>query len=176
MAPATASNPSKRKGPAFKPPRPVNNGAAGPSTTSKAGVGGKSGAKNTTSKGLQPATMTISSDAEPEEDQVDEAEEERQMSEEIDDLLPEPTQEEAKPAIPPKLLARLLYEGFEDKDMRIGREGMTVAGKYMETFIREAIARAGFERRESEANGGISDGFLQVEDLEKLAPQLLLDF
>lgn len=72
----------------------------------------------------------------------------------------------------------------------------------METFVREAIARAAFERGEAlekESGGGIAGDFLevsklhvketvaqnvgtglmmrgQVEDLEKLAPQLLLDF
>lgn len=48
----------------------------------------------------------------------------------------------------------------------------------METFVREAIARAAFERRQAagaQAAGGVGD-FLEVEDLEKLAPQLVLDF
>jgi len=73
---------------------------------------------------------------------------------------------------------RLLYEGFEDKDMKIGKEAMSVVGKYVETFVREALARAAFEREEGdeELGRGRGDGFLQVEDLEKLAPQLLLDF
>lgn len=69
----------------------------------------------------------------------------------------------------------------------------------METFVREALARAAFERSEASGEGrardflevrqvlrsamrgrGLGDGKLigvgQVEDLEKLAPQLLLDF
>jgi hypothetical protein len=46
----------------------------------------------------------------------------------------------------------------------------------MEIFVREALARAKYERARSARNDGISDGFLQVEDLEKLAPQLVLDF
>ena len=49
-------------------------------------------------------------------------------------------------------------------------------GKYMETFVREAMARAAFARIEAEELSGTGDGFLEVEDLEKLAPQLLLDF
>ncbi|KAF2431513.1 hypothetical protein EJ08DRAFT_696308 [Tothia fuscella] len=79
------------------------------------------------------------------------------------------------PGIPTKLLTRLLYEGFEDKHMKIGKDAMAVVGKYMETFVREAIARAVHERGLSEDGVGEGD-FLQVEDLEKLAPQLLLDF
>ncbi|KAF2143443.1 uncharacterized protein K452DRAFT_297179 [Aplosporella prunicola CBS 121167] len=81
------------------------------------------------------------------------------------------------PPIPAKLLNKLLHEGFEDEEMRIGREAMAVAGKYVETFVREALARAMFERRDVESEmGERGDGFLQVEDLERLAPQLLLDF
>ena len=48
----------------------------------------------------------------------------------------------------------------------------------METFVRETLARAAFARVEADeaAGGGEMGGFLEVEDLEKLAPQLLLDF
>ena len=56
-----------------------------------------------------------------------------------------------------------------------------VIGKYVEVFVREAIARCAFERQEKEKGdedgdlrGG--DGWLEVEDLEKSAPQLVLDF
>ncbi|TID17870.1 centromere protein x [Venturia nashicola] len=78
--------------------------------------------------------------------------------------------------IPPKLLTRILWEGFEDKDMKITKEAMSVVGKYVETFVREAVARAIFERGGDDGAEQYGDGFLQVEDLEKLAPQLLLDF
>jgi hypothetical protein len=109
----------------------------------------------------------------------------------------QPAETDEAPPIPPKLLTRLLYEGFEDKDVKIGKEAMLVVGKYVDTFVREALARAVFERNEQEDEGGngTGDGFLQVcryvistlsefgllitiqvEDLEKLAPQLLLDF
>lgn len=52
--------------------------------------------------------------------------------------------------------------------------------------MREALARAAYEssggaggdaRGEGTGRGGgIGDGFLEVEDLEKMAPQLILDF
>ncbi|EOD47045.1 putative cenp-s complex centromere protein x protein [Neofusicoccum parvum UCRNP2] len=91
--------------------------------------------------------------------------------------LPDPIESDDQPPIPTKLLNRLLHEGFEDEDMRIGKEAMAVASKYVETFVREALARAIYEREEADRKeGGAGDGFLQVEDLEKLAPQLLLDF
>lgn len=83
--------------------------------------------------------------------------------------------ENKPPPIPQKLLTRLLYDSFEDKNMKIGREAMNCFSKYMETFVREALARAVYERQDADGTLG-GDGFLQVEDLEKLAPQLLLDF
>lgn len=82
----------------------------------------------------------------------------------------------------------------------MSKDASKAVGRYMETFVREAMARAAFIRAESDAQaGGSGDGFLevycpfasfsavhwkilktngisQVEDLEKLAPQLLLDF
>lgn len=64
--------------------------------------------------------------------------------------------------IPPKLLTRILWEGFEDKDMKIGKEAMSVVGKYVETFVREAVARAIFESRSDEGEIELGDGFLQV--------------
>lgn len=78
--------------------------------------------------------------------------------------VPAPSQDaEDQPPIPPKLLNRLLHEGFEDEDMRIGKEAMAVAGKYVETFVREALARAMYEREEADREeGGGGDGFLQV--------------
>ncbi|KFY52323.1 hypothetical protein V496_08512 [Pseudogymnoascus sp. VKM F-4515 (FW-2607)] len=74
--------------------------------------------------------------------------------------------------IPPALLTTLLTEFFADERTRISKGADKAVGKYMETFVREAIARAAFER----GGDGRGDGFLEVEDLEKLAPQLVLDF
>ncbi|KFY19244.1 hypothetical protein V493_08060, partial [Pseudogymnoascus sp. VKM F-4281 (FW-2241)] len=74
--------------------------------------------------------------------------------------------------IPPALLTTLLTEFFADERTRISRGADKAVGKYMETFVREAIARAAYER----GGEGRGDGFLEVEDLEKLAPQLVLDF
>ncbi|KAI9862651.1 MAG: hypothetical protein M1824_001201 [Vezdaea acicularis] len=84
---------------------------------------------------------------------------------------PEPhSQADPGPQIPQKLLTRLLHESFLDANTRVSKDASAAVGKYMETFVREAIARAVIEKKE----GG--DGFLEVEDLEKIAPQLLLDF
>ncbi|OLN87169.1 Centromere protein X [Colletotrichum chlorophyti] len=69
--------------------------------------------------------------------------------------------------IPPELLTRLLHEFFEKDDTRLSKPANAAAGKYMDIFVREAIARCVHER---------PGGFLEVEDLEKIAPQLLMDF
>ena len=99
---------------------------------------------------------------------------------------PAPAQQHAAdlpPPIPPKLLTRLLYEGFEDKEgLKIGREAMALVGKYVETFVREALARAALVRGGEDGQdrgrgmGSVGDGFLQVEDLEGIVAQLLMDF
>jgi len=50
--------------------------------------------------------------------------------------------------------------------MRIGKGANAAVGKYFETFVREAIARAAFERAEAVGSaGGRGDGFLEVSGL-----------
>lgn len=83
------------------------------------------------------------------------------------------------PTIPPALLSTLVHHHLPSKKTRISKDAMGVVGKYMETFIREAIARAAFERQQVKEAAGkrtAGDDFVEVDDLEKLAPQLLLDF
>lgn len=88
----------------------------------------------------------------------------------------------SEPTIPPKLLTRLLHHHFQNEKTKIGKDANEVVAKYVDIFVREALARAVYERSESEggmdANGkrAVGDGFLEVEDLEKMAPQLVLDF
>jgi solute carrier family 25 (adenine nucleotide translocator) protein 4/5/6/31 len=74
--------------------------------------------------------------------------------------------EEPDKSIPPELLTRLLHEFFAKDATRISRDANAAAGKYFDVFVREAIARAAVEK---------DGGFLEVEDLEKVSPQLLLD-
>jgi solute carrier family 25 (adenine nucleotide translocator) protein 4/5/6/31 len=74
--------------------------------------------------------------------------------------------EEPDRTIPPELLTRLLHEFFAKDATRISRDANAAAGKYFDVFVREAIARAAVEK---------DGGFLEVEDLEKVSPQLLLD-
>lgn len=105
-------------------------------------------------------------DDDEEEEDVDDSVHRRRSTntQDASTAVPAPSQDaEDQPPIPPKLLNRLLHEGFEDEDMRIGKEAMAVAGKYVETFVREALARAMYEREEADREeGGGGDGFLQV--------------
>ena len=112
------------------------------------------------------------------------------------------------PQIPSKLLTRLLHHHFQNEKTKIAKDANTVVAKYVDVFVREAIARAAYERAgaDNAATGSrIGDGFLevqcfflfffsleilsscpaslrnantsmQVEDLEKMAPQLTMDF
>ncbi|KAH7320111.1 CENP-S associating centromere protein X-domain-containing protein [Stachybotrys elegans] len=73
---------------------------------------------------------------------------------------------EAEKSIPTDLLTRVLHEFFLKDSTRISRDANAAVGKYMDVFVREAIARAAVEKK---------GGFLEVEDLEKISPQLLLD-
>ncbi|KAI1425568.1 CENP-S associating centromere protein X-domain-containing protein [Xylaria sp. FL1777] len=73
---------------------------------------------------------------------------------------------ETKKTIPPELLTRVLHEFFEKDGTRISKDANKAVAKYMDIFVREAIARTAVEK---------GSGFLEVEDLEKVAPQLLMD-
>lgn len=76
-------------------------------------------------------------------------------------------EEEKEATIPPALLTRIMHEFYEEDGTRITRDANDAIAAYMDIFVKEAIARAAVER------GG--RGFLEVEDLERMAPQLLLD-
>ncbi|KAF2396440.1 hypothetical protein EJ06DRAFT_240110 [Trichodelitschia bisporula] len=161
----------------FKPPRPVAKPAAASTSRTKATSARTSGGvTKSTAKGKGKARAAPASDDEnassTEGSEIEEQEEVRPARRGIVD-------DDEPPPIPEKLLARLLRDGFEDEGTKIGAEAMSVVGKYVETFVREAIARAMEERRAAEREAGDMGpdaGFLQVEDLEKLAPQLVLDF
>lgn len=81
-------------------------------------------------------------------------------------------------SIPQDLIHRLLHHHFQDKDKTsINPGAKEVVCKYVEVFVREALARSAFMRQEADGGDGDSgDGFLEVEDLEKCAPLLVLDF
>lgn len=67
------------------------------------------------------------------------------------------------PVIPPKLLTRLLHHHFQNEKTKIAKDANTVVAKYVDVFVREALARAAFERSEAVGKGAaVGDGFLEV--------------
>lgn len=85
-------------------------------------------------------------------------------SEDIDsasDIVVAPNSQEASLTIPSKLLTKLLHHHFEDDKIRLDPDANVLVGKYMETFVREALARAAYERSRS-SEGGIGADFLEV--------------
>lgn len=61
--------------------------------------------------------------------------------------------EEPEKTIPPELLTRVLHEFFEKDSTRITKDANNTVAKYMDVFVKEAIARAAAERQ---------GGFLEV--------------
>ncbi|KXT17471.1 hypothetical protein AC579_5730 [Pseudocercospora musae] len=92
---------------------------------------------------------------------------------------PPPTQFDDIPSIPQALLLRLLHDSFQDKNTRIDKHAIQVFQKYIEIFVREAIARCTLDKKEAAEKGEVAEvdaGWLELEDLEKAAPGLMLDF
>ncbi|KAJ5826611.1 CENP-S complex centromere protein X [Penicillium robsamsonii] len=96
----------------------------------------------------------------------------RSLSQEPDYILAEITtthQPEdvtsSDPKIPSKLLTRLLHQHFQNEKTKVAKDANNVVAKYIDVFVREAIARAAYERAESDGNTGgrgLGDGFLEV--------------
>jgi len=141
-----ASIPAKRKAPAFKPPRP----AAKPKTATKATPRRKSAPTR--------APVSLSSSE-------DEAVQEESQNSDAEVTKAPANINDPPPTIPPQLLTKLLHHHFSDEKTRIGKDANAVVGKYMETFVREALARAAFERSEAEGSRGRGGDFLEASDL-----------
>ncbi|KAF2860270.1 hypothetical protein K470DRAFT_72859 [Piedraia hortae CBS 480.64] len=72
--------------------------------------------------------------------------------------------------IPQPLLIRLLHEHFKNKDTKIDKHAIVVLQRYIDVFVREAMARAAVGKE------GEMDIWLEKEDLERIAAGLMLDF
>jgi histone H3/H4 len=92
------------------------------------------------------------------------------------------TKKDDIPLLPSTLITRLLHESFEDKSIKIGKEANTLTARYLDLFVREAVARAtevAKERKEIREAGGDKEEegiWLDVQDLEEVAPGLVMDF
>ena len=94
---------------------------------------------------------------------------------------PSPSQSNGVPALPQPLLVRLLHEHFTDETTKIDKQATQVLQKYFEVFLRETIARARMRKKEDaeKEGGGIDDAetsWLELDDLEKVAAGMNLDF
>ncbi|KAJ5925835.1 hypothetical protein N7454_007345 [Penicillium verhagenii] len=113
-------------------------------------------------------------------------ERQRPFSEEPDYMLAEITHRTPQeniamgtPQIHPKLLTAVFHHFFKHDKTRISKDADALMAKYMDLFVREAIARGKLERdlvNKSKGRTGPADNFVEVEDLETLAPWLVMDF
>ncbi|KAM0282939.1 hypothetical protein ACHAQH_002750 [Verticillium albo-atrum] len=141
-------------------------------TGAKRGRPSKAAAAASASKKQRPSTSAADLD-DPFASSNDDAANHRREAEIIDsDEEPtrrqaEPQEEEPEKTIPPGLVANLLKELFAREETRMTEGASRAAARYIDVFVREAIARCVHERE---------GGFLEVEDLEKISAQLLMDF
>ncbi|OQE14661.1 hypothetical protein PENFLA_c036G08785 [Penicillium flavigenum] len=190
-----SSSAPKAKGKAKQTSTEASTSTAVPKTTkSKSTTQLRStGQSKSTSIGKRPrpdspaANPNAASESEPESDSDESSRSRsRSLSQEPDYILAEITTTNhaedvtsSDPKIPSKLLTRLLHQHFQNEKTKVAKDANNVVAKYVDVFVREAIARAAYERAESDGNAGgrgVGDGFLEVEDLEKMAPQLTMDF
>ncbi|RMZ89474.1 hypothetical protein DV736_g3297, partial [Chaetothyriales sp. CBS 134916] len=186
----------KRARPGFNPPRPKTSHQT---ASRKSNVGERAKKKRIESSikdGKKASGRRRTADAEPEDavpsnkadiEGQDQSNTEVSLSDggspEPDYILAEITDEPASKqenmlSLP--LIQRILQEHFAGKaKTRMTTDARQVLGKYIEIFVREAIMRSTYERSErdkADGTGGASSGWLEVEDLERIAPQLCLDF
>ncbi|ORY64353.1 CENP-S associating centromere protein X-domain-containing protein [Pseudomassariella vexata] len=146
------------------PPKHSTAGSRGrPSNSVRGASKSKASASNARASASSRAPQQLDSDDSDVDPFADSQPEQEQTElEEVQDL----DEDEEPVTLPPELLTRMLHEFFEKDDTRISKDANKAVAKYMDVFVREAIARAAVEKE---------SGFLEVEDLEKVAPQLLLD-
>lgn len=131
-------------------------GSKNKATTAAASREGASAGKpSAKAKGKQRAVQAESSperqhrgsDAMEVEDEDDDQNEAADQEVDISD------DEEPEKTIPPDLLTRILHEFFEKDGTRITKDANNTVARYMDVFVKEAIARAAAERE---------GGFLEV--------------
>jgi hypothetical protein len=88
----------------------------------------------------------------------------------------------SEPAISLPLIHRVMQSHFTGPEKTsISSDARALVGKYVEIFVKEGIRRCVDEKKEREANGGataagVDNGWLELEDLERVATQLCMDF
>lgn len=81
------------------------------------------------------------------DDNQDEEEEETGQVQQADSDDEEEEEENDRKRIPSELLTRVLHEFFPSQGTRVTRNANEAVARYMDIFVREAIARAAAERK-----------------------------
>ncbi|KAL9580737.1 MAG: hypothetical protein Q9212_004318 [Teloschistes hypoglaucus] len=157
---SSSKRPTKHGRPAFRPPHPNRSSST------------KAQSKATPRRRSAPASTLISSSASEEDEFPSLA-----LSDDASPMELEPSSDavepvmsnaqDAPPLIPHALVTRLLHHHLgktaDSEPMRISKEANKVVARYVETFVREAVARAELERRQADDEAGVrGDGFLDV--------------
>ncbi|XP_031554179.1 centromere protein X-like [Actinia tenebrosa] len=78
---------------------------------------------------------------------------------------------ESKAAFKPGTINKLLQQSFQDQQKtKVNGDALKLMSEMLRTFVAEAAARAGKQAKAESAST------VQTEHLEKILPQLLLDF
>ncbi|KAK9472301.1 centromere protein X [Dipodascopsis tothii] len=80
------------------------------------------------------------------------------------------------PTFPTKTLARIFTEHFQHADTRLNAATLDASAEYLRIFTREAIWRSERARQDAAGADGARKRMLEVDDLEKIAGTLVLDF
>jgi hypothetical protein len=183
--------PAKRARSDFKAPRPkdkhndANNTTYGDKLSKKRGR--PSGTGTSKSKSTAKATVRREQESEAsddeEEEQLDAESSDGDYASEAEYVLAELTEDSAtskENVLPLPLIHRVMQDHFQKGEKtKMTTDAREIVGKYIEVFTREAIMRSAYERTERDKQNGAtgsSSGWLEVEDLERIAPQLCLDF
>jgi hypothetical protein len=190
FADGSGKSKSKSKAKSKSAPKPrAKKSNTTPATSSRAGVREQEPESDEDDEEDEQSLLDDEADAEDDEDS-DDAEKEREEREDTSDadmMLAEithsPPPDSSAPSIPIPLLHRLLHHFFHNPDTtKLSTDARACVGKYIETFVREGIARCAFEVGEkagerSDSGLVVEDvGWLEVEDLERVGGQLVLDF
>ncbi|KPI42767.1 uncharacterized protein AB675_2006 [Cyphellophora attinorum] len=94
------------------------------------------------------------------------------------EVIPSKKDESEQPSIPLPLIHRIAAEGFsEPETTKMSRDARRVLGKYIDTFVREAVARCAYEAEGRGDDGEVGrKGWVDVDELERVAGVLCLDF
>jgi len=125
----------------------------------------KSGGRASTSKA--PSSKRDQDPFASGEDDAREDESEQEV-EEADDVQEDTEAEAPENSIPPELLTRLLHEFFQKDGTRITKDANEAVAKYVDIFVREAIARVA-----TESSSGFFDVSFATRQLFSVLQHLL---